>query len=275
MIIAKIILILSLTLVVLYLIYDYFTKPYVNRYQINFLVGKPSAGKTLTLVKIAHDAFLKGYHVFSTEKYYIPIKVSRHEKVIMETVTIDAKALYRYQFPPRSVVLLDEVGLIYNNRNWKKFDERLKESWKLYRHDRTTYWIASQNLDADKVLRDLVTQYWLLERKFRIFTIARRLRAKQQVVQPTADSPGTIQDGFVEDPKFMRPVFGGMMITFIPKWVGCYDSYEIPEHMKKLRDIDYSDLPVPYSGKPKKTKKKRSKKQVKQLPNSLYSENGA
>lgn len=269
MIIAKIILILTVTVVLLYLIFDYFTRPYVNRYQINFLVGKPSAGKTLTLVKIAHDAFMKGFHVFSTEQYRIPVKVNRHETIYLETVTIDAKALYRYQFPPRSVVLLDEVGLIYNNRNWKQFDERLKESWKLYRHDRVSYWIASQNLDADKVLRDLVTQYWILERKLRIFTIARRLRAKQQVVQPTADSPGSIQDGFVEDPKFMRPVFGGMMITFIPKWVGCYDSYDIPEHMRKLRDVDYSDLPVPWPGKPKKEKKKKKSKKIAELPSPL------
>lgn len=266
MIIAKIIFILTGVGTGLFLVFDYFTRPYVNRYQINFLVGKPSAGKTLTLVKIAHDAFKKGFHVFSTEQYRIPVKVNRHEKIIMETIPINAQTLYRYQFPPRSVVLLDEVGLIYNNRNWKSFDERLKKSWKLYRHDRTSYWIASQNLDADKVLRDLVTQYWLLERKFRIFTIARRLRAKQQVVQPTADSPGTIQDGFVEDPKFMRPVFGGMMITFIPKWIHCYDSYEIPDEMKKLRDIDYSDLPPVF---PERPKKKKKAKKVKQLPSPL------
>lgn len=248
---AKFILIITGSLALVYVVFDKLTHKWLPDCQFNFIIGPPGVGKSLLFCKIADKAFRQHRHVYSSEPIKVEVKVGRHEKAILETKVIDAHNLPRYQFPHGSVVLVDEVGILFNNRSWKTFSKEMLEHIKRYRHDHVTYWIASQNMDADKVIRDVTTQYWLMNKVLRVWTVARRLVTRQVVVEPTAENPGSIQQGFKEDPKLLRPVLGGMMVAFIPHWARMYDSYYIPESQRKRRDIDYTDdpLPIPYPAK--------------------------
>ena len=244
--IAKFILYVTGGLFTVYFIFDLFTHKYLPDCQFNFLVGKPGSGKSTFLCKLATEAFKAHKHVFSSEPISVSFRNKKHEKITLSTVQINPKALYRYSFPPGSVVLIDEIGVLFNNRRFKEFDPRLTEHFKRYRHDHVTYWCCSQNLDADKQIRDIVTQYWMLNKVFRIWSVARRLVCTPVVVHPSNDSPASIQDDFKEDPKLMRPILGGMKVCYLPHWVKMFDSFYIPESQRAARDIDFSQLPVPY-----------------------------
>lgn len=231
-------------------LYSKLTAKYVQPYQLNMVISKPGGGKSTMCVKLAHYYMKRGHHVFSTEKIEVPILDPKtRKKIIVETTPIKVNQLYRYQFPPDSVILVDEMGVHFHNRQFKNFDKRNVAFFKRYRHDKLIIWGFSQSFDVDLTIRNLVSQFWVLEKYARVFAVARRLIMKPVVVHPTGDAPSSIQDDFVEDPKLLRPVLGGMKVTFIPHWVKSFDSYEIPEDQMKERDIDLTDTPLPYRPK--------------------------
>lgn len=231
-------------------IWDRLTLPYKMIEQFNMFLAKPGGGKSMILAMIARKGIMTGHHVFSSEDINVTFKDKKtHKKVTVQTTKIDPKQLYRYKFPPYSWILIDEIGICFNNRKFKTFDERLIKCFKKYRHRHLTYFVCSQSTDCDATIRRIVSQYWLLEKYARVLIVARRLICKPVVVKPTADSPANIEDDFVEDPKLMRPVLGGMMLCWIPKHCKSYDSYEISEEEYAEMDIDLSGVPLPYEKK--------------------------
>lgn len=268
--------VISGSLFLLIYLYLKLTDPFVEDSRFIMLLGKPGAGKSTVLTAYAEDAFRRHLHVFSSEPISVLVPNPRlprllrplrtlhkkmkkgnpdlyeDEKIRVETTVINPKDLFRYKFPRRSVVLVDEIGVLFQNRRFKEFDPRLVAHFKRYRHDHVTYVVASQSMDTDVVIRRIVSEYWLLKKYMRLFIVARRLVLEPRKFQGSPGNPSTIEDDMVEDPKLVRFVTKGIKIYFIPKWAKMFDSYEIPEEQMKLRDIDYTNLPVPYPIKQKK-----------------------
>lgn len=228
-------------------IYELLTRKYKSIYSCNMVIGRPGCGKSTMYAKLAHNYLSRGFHVYGTDPITVYIKDRKtRKKIPVQVKEIKMDQLYRYQFPENSVILCDEAGTIFASRSWKSFDKRNISFFKRYRHDKLIIWFWSQSFDIDIVIRNLVSQFWICEKYLRCWTVARRLIMKPVVVHAQGDAPSSIQDDFVEDPKLLRPVLGGMMVTFIPHWVNWFDSYEIPDSQRALRDIDYSLDPVPY-----------------------------
>lgn len=228
-------------------IFEKLTRFLVQKYQFNLVIGKVGSGKSVMYTQLAHYYLSRGYCVYGTEDItvYVKDKKTRTQNPV-QVKKVKADQLYRYKFPKDSVVLIDEIGTIFPARGYKEFSKKNITWWKRYRHNQLIIWAWSQSFDCDLILRNLVTQFWILERKFRIFAVARRLVMKPVVVHPQGEGVARITDDFVEDPKIMRPVLGGSRWIYIPRWIQHYDSYEIPEEISSLVEIDWSDDEPPY-----------------------------
>lgn len=84
------------------------TRSYLNPYKLIFLFGKKGSGKTTNLTKIALEHLKKGWKVYSTIE-------------IPGTTLFDVQDIGKRTFPEKSCILIDEVGMIWDNRDFKQF----------------------------------------------------------------------------------------------------------------------------------------------------------
>lgn len=93
------------------LVFNGLTRKYLNPYKLNMVIGKKGSGKTTLLTKLAIKALKKGKTVYSTVE-------------IPGTYLFDPLKVGDFTFKPNSLVLIDEVGLIWDNRNFKNFNSK-------------------------------------------------------------------------------------------------------------------------------------------------------
>lgn len=69
---------------------------------------------------------------------------------------------------------------------------------------------------------------YLVNKFFRVWSVARHMVRKPVVVHPSADAPARIDDDIIQDGLLLAP-FGGCIIAFIPHWAKVFDSFKKPE----------------------------------------------
>ncbi|AXF52345.1 MAG: ATPase family protein [Inoviridae sp.] len=202
---------------------------YRNPYKLCLVFGKKGSGKTTLLVKKAIQYMRKGKTVYST--VYIP---GAH--------LFDVKLLGVYTFPPESVVFIDEVGMIWDNRNFKAFREDVRDWFKLQRHYHVTVWLFSQTNDIDKKLRDLMDEMYLCNCHMGFISVARKIKRLITIVHPSAEGEARIADDIDFVPVWYS-LFGAKsaIFTYIPNWVKFYDSFEAPA--LPFVDAVYQEIP--------------------------------
>lgn len=196
-------------------VYDLLTRKYLNPYKLIMIFGKKGTGKSTLLLKLALEAQSKGKTVFSTE-------------VIPGAYKIDYKDIGYKQFPPDSVILIDEVGMIWDNRNFKSFDPKVRDWFKLQRHYRCTVYLFSQTFDIDKKLRDLTDEMYLVEKKFRVFSYSKRILKKQILHASTPEAPSRIDEDLEFD-SLLLFWCGSRRLTYLPKYAPYFDSFAAPQ----------------------------------------------
>lgn len=197
-------------------IFCFVTRNYVNPYKLIFVFGKKGSGKSTLLTKLAIKYSRKKWSVWTTEN-------------IPGTHNIDdPKLIYRMDFPERSCILIDEVSLIWDNRDFKSMDKRVVEWFRYQRHHKCRVYFFSQTFDIDKKLRDLADDMFLVNKYFRVFVIAKHIIRKPVVVHPGPDSPARIDDDMVVDGPLLW-FFGGRITAFIPYWSRFFDSHKLPD----------------------------------------------
>lgn len=123
-------------------VYHLLTKKYINPYRLTMVFGKKGSGKSTLMVRLAYKYLAKGWSVFCTEK-------------LDGCYWIDYKDIGYKNIPPNSLLLIDEVGMLYDNRNFKEFKPAVRDWFKLQRHYKVRVYMFSQSFDVDKKLRDL------------------------------------------------------------------------------------------------------------------------
>lgn len=127
------------------LVMDTFLK---NPYKLYVIIGNKGTGKTAYMTSLAYKYAKKKYNVFTNFGIFNPLPLKYWE----------------CDFPPRTVIFVDEVGLVHDNRAFKTFPQECAEFYKYQRKNKLIIYMASQTVDIDKKIRDLADYHILLRR---------------------------------------------------------------------------------------------------------------
>lgn len=195
------------------MIYNLLTKKYLSPYTFTIVFGKKGVGKSLSMQKdlIKHNK--RGWKCYADS--------NTHLKFVK---MIDCSKLYAYKFPRNSLVVIDEVNLLWDNRDFKSFDKRVQDWFRQQRKRGVKVIAYSQTFDCDKKLRDLADRLAIQKKFLRVFTL-RRYYVKSPRVISAEDARDTsrIVDDYLKVPFFFR----GLDFTYIPKYCKHYDTDEI------------------------------------------------
>ena len=173
--------------------------------------GAPGSGKSTMACRLARQAIKKGIKVYSNVE-------------IKGCLELDPRAdIGRFDIS-NGLVIVDEAGIDFNNRNFKSFTQEMNRWFKLYRHARCDVVIFSQSYeDMDKKLRLLANRYFLVEKSI-LPKFIRVRRITKKIAINEADKQ--IIDSYDFVPFSRRLYFG-------PKYWKHFDSYIMPEYPQK------------------------------------------
>ena len=206
---------------------------YSNPYKLYMVFGKKGSGKSTLMCKLALKYTKKGFKVYCNA--YIP-----------GTYFFDASDVGFYHFPENSVLLIDEVGMIWDNRDFKSFKKEVRDYFKLQRHDKHIVFLFSQSFDVDKKLRELTDNMYLISNFLNAFSFARRI-TKTITISHGAEN-GAGESKLIDDYHFDSLLFffvGSVKMTYIPKYVRYFDSFETPQlPLKNFTYIPLKEVPT-------------------------------
>lgn len=198
-------------------VFHLLTKKYLNPYKLYMVFGKKGSGKSTLMTRLAIKHIKKGWTVYCSE----PINVAGVRY-------FDIKWVGRRTFDSNSLVLIDEVGMIWDNRDFASFAHCVRDWFKLQRHYKCKVYLFSQSFDIDKKLRDLTDGLYLCSTKFRVFSWAKRIHRSVVLTESEADRESRISENLEFDNILTWP-FGGRILTYIPRYAKYFDSHCVPE----------------------------------------------
>ena len=133
------IIILFLVLALCYAV-SYILRYCYNPYTLHLVVGSKGSGKSLYMSKVA-DQWLRDHRgeVYSNMGIGFPL----------------SEKYWEMNFPPDSLILIDEIGVLHPDRGFKTFPFECMEWYKMSRKRRLTIVCSSQTMDVDKKIRML------------------------------------------------------------------------------------------------------------------------
>lgn len=219
----------ELFLLFIFLFLSFHMIKYRNPYKLYMVFGKKGSGKTTLMTKLAFQYRKKGWKVYS-------------DREIPGCYLFKIEDFGRFKFPEKSLILLDEVGLIWDNRNFKSFPEHVKVYFKYQRQYKHVVYLFSQSFDVDKKIRDLTDHLYIIHNFFNCFSVARRVTKSLTVVHADRSAQGEskIVDDYNIDPLW-QCFFGSVILTYIPRWAKYFNSFNPPD----LPSVEATFLPPP------------------------------
>lgn len=211
------------------LVWIVLTKKYRSPYKLIMIFGKKRSGKTTLLTKLAIKYHKKGWTVYSTVKVPYAYK-------------IEYSQIGDVAFKEHSIVLLDEVSLIWSNRDFKQFRRSVESFFRLQGHYKLRIYLFSQTFDIDLKLRNLTDEMYLIRNVFGVFSYGKRINKKIVLTEAEADRPSHIAENLVFDSLLLFWA-GSRFFTYIPKYAKYFDSFEAPP----LKEVDFEKYELPAS----------------------------
>lgn len=191
------------------IIYPLFFEKHSNTLDLYF--GIPGSGKTTLAAWFSKKYQKKKRNVFSN--------VDIIGNYILEP-TFDL-GIYEIH---DSLIIIDEAGLEFNNREFKSYPKNCNFFFKYHRHYNCDVIILSQDLDVDVKIRKLATNYYLLKKSFIPFFITRRTIKKKIDIN---------DEGEIVDFHYFQ--FLGRKMFFAPKVWKMFNTLDRP----KLTERDF------------------------------------
>ena len=214
-----------LVFVVFVFVYSLIVRKYKNPYKLYMVFGKKGSGKSSFLVRKAMHYQKKGFVIYTN----------------MQDCCLDGVRLINPDdlgsFVPcaDSCLLLDEVGMLYDNRDYRNFKPSVRNFFKLQRHYKVVCFLASQTFDIDKKLRDLTDEMFLISNVATAFSLVRPIRKTVTLTEATAEGESRI----AENLKFR--FITSWRLYWIPSTIKYFQSFKAPE----LPAIDYKNPETP------------------------------
>lgn len=169
-----------------------------NPYTLKLVVGSKGSGKSLLLAQEANKFTGRVYSNMGIgdelpEKYW------------------------EYEYPQDSLILIDEIGVMHSNRDFKTMPREAIEWYKMQRKRRLTVICSSQTMDVDKKIRDLCDRIIVVSR-VQFLCVARAYKA---VV------------------KMERKPEGGEDLVNSVKMLGIHKIYAIPKAVRQTEPLGY------------------------------------
>lgn len=194
------------------LLFSLYSRKFNNPFKLFFIMGKKGSGKSTLMVKKMLKYLRRGWLVYT----------DMSEVIVPGVRLIKAKDLEKFAPAYHSVVFLGEVGITYDNRNFSKFPEGVRDLFKFERKYKFRCYMDSQSYDIDKKLRDLVDGIYFQSNIGNLIGISRPIRVS---VEP-ADSSQNSDACFVEKLTF-APIWK-WEFTWLPRYFKYFDSFSAP-----------------------------------------------
>lgn len=195
------------------LIHPWIFKKYKNPYKLYMIFGKKGSGKSSYLCKLAKQYQKRGYYVYT----------NMPDCVIPNIRIIDPDDLGDFIPEEKSVILLDECGMLYDNRQYKSFKNSVRDFFVLQRHYKCIVYLCSQSYNVDKKLRDLCDEMYLIQNIGIVYGLVRPIRKTITLTEATSEGESRI----AENLKFR--FITSWKLFYIPKQVKNFQSYIAPE----------------------------------------------
>lgn len=184
-----------------------------NPWRLYLVFGKKGSGKSSYLIKLAYRYLKRGWVVYT----------NMDDCVIPGVRIININHIGDYVPEAHSLLLLDEVGMVWDNRDFKKFRTEVRDFFKLQRHYKVLCYLASQTFDVDKKIRDLTDGMMLCTNFMTAWSLGRTISRRFVLTTPQGDSESRISEQLVFEP------FWRWHLTYIPRYAKGYDSFQTPE----------------------------------------------
>lgn len=194
-----------------------------NPFQLIMIVGKKGCGKSTDICKENMRHRKLGWTTYCTEP-------------VPDSYQVDPDKIGYVEFERRSVLFIDEIGIIWHARDFKKFAKEVREWFKLQRHRHIKVYCYSQSFDIDKSLRDLCDEIWIAKKLFGVFTVKKKVVKEIGIVEATAEGESRFVDNLKLVPWFIP---GSRKFTYIPKYARYFDSFSAPE-LEKDYEFKYN-----------------------------------
>lgn len=203
---------------------------------IKCIFGAPGCGKTTILAKYGIKALNKGINVY-TINFELPGAIK---------INFSDLGIYKFE---KCLILIDEITIEADNRDFKTFDKKVKEFFILHRHLKTNIIYTTQNYEnADKKIRDVTNELWYMAKScipiINKFTACKRIYRKININEYTSDL--TLGYRFCS---FIESLFASNFeLVYRPKYYKYFDTYDnlglenrpkYPLKAKKINKLNY------------------------------------
>lgn len=195
---------------------------YENIFKCIGIFGKPGSGKSLLLTREAYRHLKKGWAVYVDFPCFIPGVEQFSDTDFKSGKWLPDARNSKGKIKKKIVLLIDEIGTLYNNRDFKNnFTPETLRWWKEHRHRGVKIIYASQAYnDMDKKLRVLTDYYFLLKQPiFKLIRFAKLVQVSTEISNDNKETGGQIID------LYKYSFFTQWKFMFLPRWVKKFNSY--------------------------------------------------
>lgn len=199
-----------------------------NPYITTLYIGKKGSGKSTLITKLClkyHNSYCRYYddveHKWKKERWRIYVNTDVTLPFYVRRYKIED--LGKFVPVPNSVVIADEINLIWDNRDFKNFSKDCQEYFRLSRKLRNRVILFSQSFDADRKIRTLCDELWLLSGIGGIFSYGKRITKVIDIKDNALNADSQVVDT-LKFASILAP--HSRQFTFIPKYIKYFKSYE-------------------------------------------------